>query len=499
MNFKLILGLVVLIFSSITYAQSEEHTARYFDSIKSDQSKLEAFLRDFPKGGDLHSHESGASLSENLIKYAANDNLCINKTTYAAFVNPQCQKEDLLETAVLDSGFYNQLIDQWSMRHFNANTAHQTGHDHFFATFGKFGAVTHNHRGNILAEISQRAADQNELYLELMDTPDGKEAAMLGKQIGWQADFATMRAKLLAAEFAKIAADGSKNLNADEAAMRSILACDSSQPQSGCQVKIRYLYQVLREQPPEAVFAQLLMGFEMATKDKRIVGLNMVQPEDGVVSMRDYKLQMQMIGYLRQFYPSVSVSLHAGELNAALVPAEGLTFHVNDAVNVAKADRIGHGVDVMHETNADALLKTMAQKHVMVEINLTSNAGILNIVGKEHPLLAYLQYGVPVALSTDDEGVTRSNLTHEYVRAVKTYQFSYQVLKQFSRNSLRYAFLPGASLWVDENYKQINPACAKDKIGAQISTSCTEFLKQNEKAALQWALENKFAAFESHY
>lgn len=48
--------------------------------------------------------------------------------------------------------------------------------------------------------------------------------------------------------------------------------------------------------------------------------------------------------------------------------------------------------------------------------------------------------GVPVALSTDDEGVSRIDLTHEYQRAVQTFGFSYAEIKQLSYNSLTYAF-----------------------------------------------------------
>ena len=40
---------------------------------------------------------------------------------------------------------------------------------------------------------------------------------------------------------------------------------------------------------------------------------------------------------------------------------------------------------------------------------------------QDHPLPVYLQHGVPVALSTDDEGVSRIDLTHEYQRAMTTY------------------------------------------------------------------------------
>ena len=88
----------------------------------------------------------------------------------------------------------------------------------------------------------------------------------------------------------------------------------------------------------------------------------------------------------------------------------------------------------------------------MVEINLTSNDVILGVSGKDHPLPLYRKYGVPVALSTDDEGVSRIDMTHEYVRAAETYGLSYSDLKQMVRTSFEHSFLPGASLWSAKEY-----------------------------------------------
>jgi adenosine deaminase len=78
----------------------------------------------------------------------------------------------------------------------------------------------------------------------------------------------------------------------------------------------------------------------------------------------------------------------------------------------------------------------MADKGVLVEINLTSNDIILGVNGKHHPFLTYRNYAVPVALSTDDAGIERIDLTHEYVRAVETYGLTYADLKEIVRNSL---------------------------------------------------------------
>ena len=91
-------------------------------------------------------------------------------------------------------------------------------------------------------------------------------------------------------------------------------------------------------------------------------GINFVMPEDGFVSMRDYTLHMKMVEYLHAVYPKVHITLHAGELAPGLVPPEGLRFHIRQAVEMGHAERIGHGVDVMYEDDAPALLKEMARE-----------------------------------------------------------------------------------------------------------------------------------------
>lgn len=56
----------------------------YLNSIRHDPDQLRSFLLNFPKGGDLHSHLSGAVSTELLIALAARDGLCINTTTFVA-------------------------------------------------------------------------------------------------------------------------------------------------------------------------------------------------------------------------------------------------------------------------------------------------------------------------------------------------------------------------------------------------------------------------------
>jgi adenosine deaminase len=151
----------------------------------------------------------------------------------------------------------------------------------------------------------------------------------------------------------------------------------------------------------------------------------------------------------------------------------------------------------MYEDRPYELLKEMAAKHVLVEINLTSNDVILNIKGEEHPFMLYRKYGVPVALSTDDEGVSRIDLTHEYVRAAVTYSLGYRDFKQMARASIEHSFLPGASLW--QQSEQPVTQC-RGQIGRDTPMgACAEFVRSSEKAQQEWELERRFRVFEASF
>ena len=188
-------------------------------------------------------------------------------------------------------------------------------------------------------------------------------------------------------------------------------------------------------------------------------------PEDWYVPIRDFSLHMRILDYFHKKYPQVHIALHAGELVEGLVPPEDLQFHVRDSVEIGHAERIGHGVDVMNETRPIELLHEMASNKVMVEICLTSNDVILGVRGPQHPLREYIRAGVPVALATDDEGVARSDMTHEYLKAAQEQDLSYSQLKTMARTSLEHAFIGGSSLWRDGNMAAAAPPCSGKRPG----------------------------------
>jgi adenosine deaminase len=498
-------GCLPLLLAGLAYAQSsEQRTSLYLERVRKQPQLLLPFLRDMPKGGDLHNHLHGAIYAEDLVDFAADGQLCVDRTSSRLIPGPcdSCENytaKPAARCAYSDHVLYNQIIDAWSMR--NWGRGDESGHDHFFATFEKFGLAADTHLAESIAAAVNRAGMDHLLYVEIMHTADAGAAAQLAAKVEWNPDYAKMRDALLAAGMKDVAAETGKRLTADESRVKEILKCGTADASPGCDVTVRYLYQVLRGLPQQIVFAQILLGFELASSDPRFVGFNLVMPEDWYVPIHDFNEHMAMIDYLHSVYPKVHITLHAGELAMGLVPPEDLTFHIRASIERGHAERIGHGVDVMNETDPIALLHEMAERNVLVEICLTSNDVILGVSGDDHPLPIYMKYGVPVALATDDEGVSRSDLTHEYLRAVESYRLSYADLKRMSRQSLEHSFLPGQSLWTDTKLVfRITPACVGDAPGAEKpSASCQQFLTANERAGMQWKLESEFAKFEKKY
>jgi hypothetical protein len=477
----------------------EGRAEKALSEARGNNGALYALLKDMPKGGDLHNHITGAVYAESLIQYAADSGLCMDRQSLS-LAQPPCQPSQAeARQALSDPELYRSVIDAWSMRDIKPWVS---GHDHFFDTFSKFGPATEPHLSQILAEVTQRAADGNVQYMELMVSPDHGRASALGAKLGLDpVDFAAMRQTLLDADFASAVEEARKNLDAMERGKNEQLRCASEPEVHGgaCSVHVRYIYSVARAAKPAQVFAQMLMGFELASHDPRVVALNLVQAEDWYVPMHDFHLHMGMLSYLKGVYPNVHLTLHAGELKPGIAPPEGMRSHIRESIEVGKAERIGHGVDVMYEDNPHELLALMARRNVMVEICLTSNEGILGVKGHQHPLAMYLKAGVPVALATDDEGVSRSEMTREYERAVLDQGLDYVTLKRMARTSIEHAFLPGASLWSDARRFTPVRECANERPATAPNPGCMKFLNGSEKAREEWRLEHRFFDFESKF
>jgi adenosine deaminase len=447
---RIFLALVLAgIVALIAAAQSDTLvTAAKFNSLRGDYTALRAFLHRMPKGGDLHVHLSGAVFAEQLIAWAAQDGLCLRPADTSIVEAPCDAAKGTLPMAQAagDQKTYDHLIDALSTRSFVPSAAVPSGHDQFFAAFAKFGAATGRHFVDMtLYQLRQYETDSVQ-YAEFMASFFSyDERKRLIDAVKGQTDFPAMLAALKGNGLDDIVAAKRAEIAGTIDKLESSRNCRAASAAPGCKVAYRFIAQVSRNSPREDVFVQTALAAALIRAEPHIVaGLNFVAPEDYQVALRDYAEHMRMVGFLASDVP---VALHAGELWGGLVPPADLSFHIRQAVEVAGARRIGHGVALAYEQDMEGLLDEMRRRQVAVEINLTSNDKILDVRGKDHPLPTYLAAGVPVVISTDDAGVSRIDLANEYFRAARDYGLGYRGLKAVARNALVFSFL-------DENAKQ---------------------------------------------
>ena len=473
-------------------AQREARVSTLFGKALRDPGALRMFLRQMPKGGDLHNHLAGTVYAEDYLAWAASSGLCFAS---GKLLPPPCPVgTSVAEVAGRDPETYAHAVDALSTRGWQAGVSRGTvsGHDQFFATFGRFAPASDGHTAEALVAARRIAAGDRLLYLELDHDPEAVSGYMAASP-DVPLDEAGLSARYDAeiGSIEPVVTRAMAELDGDERKAAAQLGCAGASPDPACAVSVRYIGYTLRALPPAAVFRGLILAFALAERDPRFVGVNIVQPEDWPVPLRDYALHMAMFRFLEGKYPAVHRSLHAGELAFGQVPPAALRDHIAQALD-AGAQRIGHGVDIAYEDNARVTMTRMAHDGIAVEINLSSNDVILGIRGAEHPLRLYRSMGVPTVLATDDQGVLRTDMTHEYMRAAQEQGFSYSDLKASARASLEYAFLPGMSLWRSHRLGVAVAACA----GSWSSAACRSFAAANEKARIQLDLERKIQKFE---
>ncbi len=455
----------------------ETATARHYAQLIAGDarlSELTLFMTQMPKGGDLHHHYSGAVYAEQFLEFVDLQGFCINPKSYTivtdkAVVQAERAKAPGLRgclsraEVLADDHTYRELLQRWSSKDFHNHGALQPPPDRqFFQTFGYFLPVANGNYKEALATLKQRAIDENVGYIETIYNL---------APLTFNGDFDTQVAaaaddKALEAVFAKWMAALDQDAAFNKGVADYVNQVETSHAGiDDANFTMRYQAYVLRLLPPAPVFSSMLAAFQSASKSKLVVGVNIVGQESNHVAMRDYALHMKMFKFLRQRYPDVKLALHAGELALGDVPPEGLKFHIQQALEVAGANRIGHGLDLAHESQALAIMQRMRERDIPVEINLTSNGFISGISGDNHPLTIYRKYGVPYVISTDDAGVTRHTLANEYVLFASRYKPSYAEVKKASYNSVRYAFLPEAdkrrlSTQLDARYAKFEAAMA---------------------------------------
>ena len=501
---KLILALSVTLFSaSMISAQAKDTvssaqinlqtTRQYYAQLlaaKEPQlAELNMLMTMLPKGGDIHHHYSGAIYAETYLDWVEQQGFCIYRESDLAnkqekfrieikpSPNPELNKFCIKVDAVRkDNAFYRELLSVWSSKDYADHTHLQLAPDqHFFNAFAYFSPIAKFSTNAGLNILKQQAKAENQQYLEtlLKSAPVTDHPEFSAKLDSLASSTSEASAEDLHAAFDKL----TNFLAQDEAAQKKIsdYVKELSNDVVGIddtEFSLRVQSYVSRNSAPSKIFSGLFSAFSASQDNPLIVGVNIVGPENGLVALRDYTLHMQMFRFLKQRFPKVHLSLHAGELALGMVSPEHLQQHIRSAIDIAGAERIGHGVDITQETNPDQLLADLKQRNVAIEINLTSNAFILGVQQQAHPITLYLRHQVPIVITSDDAGVSRNNLSNEYFLFTSRYKPSYDTLKKVVGDSIRYSFLSATEKasqlhQLDQRFAKFEAAVAKMARGLQ--------------------------------
>ncbi|MDE0419663.1 MAG: hypothetical protein OXK76_02085 [Gammaproteobacteria bacterium] len=416
--------------------------AERFELAKRTEPELVAFLRRFPKGADLHNHAGGAVYSDYVIDAARAKGLRYDPRLRGFTVSEEDHTVSL-DQLESDAAMLKAFFETVSMRGWYPNTG--DGHHHFFQTFSRLGSARRS-EAQVLAEIVRRNRYQHVNYVELM--MNAAPSATWGRffEVFNEFDVDDLPGSL--APFEPLIEDPSIRrsfsayIDELEAEVSRELGLSPALGEKESDIAVGYIGSLLRTGPTERFFRMAVVVFTAMEADDRVVGLNIVAPEDHPASRRQFDHQMKILGFLWERFDKPAITLHAGELTLRYAPVASMWDRIRRSIDEGHARRIGHGISIAWERDVVGLLEQMAQDEVLVEINLTSNESILGVRDDAHPFELYRRAGVPVCLTTDDEGVSRSNLTMEYVKAVQRYDLGYEDIKTISRDCLAHSFLP---------------------------------------------------------
>jgi hypothetical protein len=455
-----ILIFLVLSFPGLLISQSNAHRLdSLLNRLRTNEAALRIFFSAMPKGGDLHHHYSGSIYAEKYIAIAKSTNAWINEVTLEIKFDSSgiAKEKEWKKFQQLEKEKGEYAFQQILLKHFSAKDYSRsdgiTSYDDFFETFDRFGPSKNQiSNGSGLLWLKQNAIHQKVSYIETMleTIPCGKLPISFNhlndSLLLYQASndttklfslFNTLK-NILLSESNKICI---QNYLKELEKEHTRLQIDDSL------FTLRYQTYVLRIFPPIQVLSQMITSFEAAKEDTLLIGINMVAPEHHPIALRDYHLHMRMFQFCTKTWPKVSLSLHAGELSEGMVSPEDMHFHIQEAVDIAGAKRIGHGTALAFERDVLSLIERMKLKKTALEINYQSNRFILGSTKKNHPLYLFHKANIPIVICTDDAGVLRTDHNGEFIQIALDFpSLTYTDFKEFAFNSINYSFIKGVGV-----------------------------------------------------
>lgn len=134
----------------------------------------------------------------------------------------------------------------------------------------------------------------------------------------------------------------------------------------------------------------------------------------------------------------------------------GLTAHVGEdegpeciwqAIDVLGVSRVGHACSAVRDKE---LLQRLAKDRILVECCITSNYQTGSVKrGEKHPILTFLEYGIPVAICTDNPMISATSQNRENTLLLD--EIPFDLLSSIHRSAAKHTFIKPGKLYPKGN------------------------------------------------
>ncbi|NTU43120.1 MAG: hypothetical protein HGA78_08740, partial [Nitrospirales bacterium] len=316
----------------------------YFRVIDTASPELKQAIRQFPKGADLHNHLSGSIMPETYIEMGKKDGNCYGtdpvdptmRTIIAHTGTPDSCPQGSLPLSRITADDFQRLVASLSMYRY-PYTDIQSGHDQFFATFGRFGVESgsRDNRGIMLAHLLRKASEDNLSYVETMMSFQSAAISNLADKLRQKypddscytgtGRYLEMLDFLMQSGLADAVTAAREDIAFYRDKARTTLQCGTPDQDKACLVSYAMVAEVNRNSgikgssgAPDLpkIFTQTAFSFLLSLREKNVVAVDLVSGEDLPVSMQSFRTVMQFFSFFHshQTYKDVNISLHAGEI-----------------------------------------------------------------------------------------------------------------------------------------------------------------------------------------
>jgi adenosine deaminase len=177
-------------------------------------------------------------------------------------------------------------------------------------------------------------------------------------------------------------------------------------------IRVNLIVQIGRDEDLQT--AAMLAEVALAYRERGIVALDLAGDEER------YPASPFAGIFQKARREGLHVTVHAGEA--------GTPSNVEEAIRQLEAERIGHGVRSIEDSN---VLRLLRERNVALEVCPTSNiqTGVVKHFW-HHPLPDLLALRVPLSINTDDPSVSDTTLTDEYRVAIQAMGVTLDQLKR---------------------------------------------------------------------